>query len=985
MSKELQNMTLRTVIFALLVAVIFVCAGLLSGPAFAAQKTVSGQVKASYLVQQGVDTLALIDDTELVMDQELQLKRIILDDDFPYREEPTDPLHTLTIRGDGKLSVIGDQSGGYLIELYEVSLVLDGVKMYVENTHQRTSPHEYFGGIKLDYADMSLKNGANLEVAAGSGLGIQIDGEYEDIVNTLKINDSALTIRGDDYSTAIYTVGMPINITNSELNIKTGMGFEMEGGDLTVLDSHVRAETHEEGGDGINTEQFVCRNSSILTSAINASGKGSCVEDSRIEANSIDFDEYTESPEPAVISGSEILIRGEEFSGGISAYGASLEILNSRVDIADTQYGIMTYSNGAGGNVTIDDSRIYIRCEEGINLDGEGSLHITGDSVAYIESVGGSYGDAVAVSSKGEILIDEPLHIFLPAHGTVGEMAVGQSYYKNTITDQDGKPAAKALIKSADTEDAEENLVEATCTKAGSYDVVTYCRYEKQDGTTCSAVISSETKEIPAKGHDWEDSYTVEHEPTCTVEGSKSIHCKNCEATRNTEAIPAVGHTWGEWTEVVSPKCTDAGSEKRACTVCQSEETRGVDPKGHDWEEDYTVDKAASCTADGSKSIHCKNCDVTRNSEAIPGGHQWADDFTVDKEPTCTEAGSKSVHCTVCDQKKYVVTIPAAGHAWGAWEKLNDAQHQRVCEADASHMEKADHRWDSGKVTKDPSIGQAGEKTFTCYDCQATRAEEIPALDPGNITPVIPTEPDQPTPDQPDTDRSQQMGADGTALGPGASAEAAEAFITSANMDSDPAGSVFLPLQLKSVKQTKTSLKVQWKKVSGAKKYMIFGNKCGTKNKMKKLTTVTKTNFNVKKAAGKKVKKGKYYKFVVVALDENNNVVATSKVVHAVTKGSKKFGNHKSIILKAKQGKKVKTVKTASLNTGKKLTLKAKQVPASKKLKVAKHTKVRYESTNAAIASVSKKGVVTAKSPGTCKIYAYAQNGVSKIVTITVK
>lgn len=245
-------------------------------------------------------------------------------------------------------------------------------------------------------------------------------------------------------------------------------------------------------------------------------------------------------------------------------------------------------------------------------------------------------------------------------------------------------------------------------------------------------------------------------------------------------------------------------------------------------------------------------------------------------------------------------------------------------------------------------------------------------------------DPGKPDPVQPDQDRSQQMGADGTALGKGASAEAAEAFITSANTDVDPAGTVFLPLQLKSVKQTQKSLKLNWKKVTGAKKYMIFGNKCGTNNKMKKLTTVTKNSYNVKKAV-KKIQKGKYYKFMVVALDENNNVVATSKVVHAVTKGSKKYGNHKAIKLQVKQGGKLKAVKKATLKVGKKLTLKATQIPASKKLKVANHTKVRFESTDANVASVSKKGVITAKGTGTCIVYAYAQNGVSKTVKVTVK
>ena len=53
--------------------------------------------------------------------------------------------------------------------------------------------------------------------------------------------------------------------------------------------------------------------------------------------------------------------------------------------------------------------------------------------------------------------------------------------------------------------------------------------------------------------------------------------------------------------------------------------------------------------------------------------------------------------------------------------------------------------------------------------------------------------------------------------------------------------------------------------------------------------------------------------------------------------------------------------------------------------KARKHVKIRYESTNTNIATVSKKGVVKAKAKGTCYIYAYAQNGVFKKISIRVK
>ena len=231
-------------------------------------------------------------------------------------------------------------------------------------------------------------------------------------------------------------------------------------------------------------------------------------------------------------------------------------------------------------------------------------------------------------------------------------------------------------------------------------------------------------------------------------------------------------------------------------------------------------------------------------------------------------------------------------------------------------------------------------------------------------------------------DPAKQYGKDGTAAGPGASREAAEAAIAGMTDDSDLPGAVFNKLQLKSKKQTNTSITISWNKVSGAKKYVIYGNKCGKKTKLKKLATVkakdTKTYTRTfKKVLGKKLKKGTYYKFMIIALDSNNKVVSSSKIIHVATKGGK-VGNVSKVTTKAKKNK-------VTIKKGKKFKLAGKQVAASKKLKVKPHRPVTYESSNPKVAKVSKKGVITGKKKGTCYVYAYAQNGVFAKIKVTVR
>ena len=221
-----------------------------------------------------------------------------------------------------------------------------------------------------------------------------------------------------------------------------------------------------------------------------------------------------------------------------------------------------------------------------------------------------------------------------------------------------------------------------------------------------------------------------------------------------------------------------------------------------------------------------------------------------------------------------------------------------------------------------------------------------------------------------------QMGEDGTALGKGASADVADKFLASYERESDPAGTKFSPLNAKITKVTKNSLKLTWASAPTATNYVVYGNACGKKNSMVKLASVGGKSITFKKVNGKAVKKGTYYKFIVVAFDANNRVVSSSKSVHAATKGGK-VGNDKKVTTAAKKNK-------VTVKKGKSFKLKAKAVPASKSLKVKRHRKVAYESTDTAVATVNGKGVIKGVAKGSCVVYAYAQNGVYAKVKVTV-
>ena len=188
--------------------------------------------------------------------------------------------------------------------------------------------------------------------------------------------------------------------------------------------------------------------------------------------------------------------------------------------------------------------------------------------------------------------------------------------------------------------------------------------------------------------------------------------------------------------------------------------------------------------------------------------------------------------------------------------------------------------------------------------------------------------------------------------------------------------STYAALSAKVSKSAKNSNKVQWTKVKDADGYVVFGNlaNAGKKKYAVQVLSIIENN-STTSYTHTKLKKGTAYKYIVQAykmVDGKAQILATSKTVYAATKGGKD-GNVTSLKAKSK----------VSLKKGKKTTLKVTAKKSGKNF--AKYRKIAFESGNTKIATVTNKGVIKGKKKGTCYIYVYAQNGISKKVKVTVK
>lgn len=322
----------------------------------------------------------------------------------------------------------------------------------------------------------------------------------------------------------------------------------------------------------------------------------------------------------------------------------------------------------------------------------------------------------------------------------------------------------------------DSNVVDATCGKAGSKTVTTYC-------SVCDYVISKEDNvEIPATGNHTAAAAVKENVKAATCETAETydsvVYCSVCGAelsrTQMTGAA-ATGHKWGEWkhddstakaeskhtrtcqndashTESVACSFTSQVTQQQTadlpeittytCSDCgysYTEETKPALGHTHNYGTpvaDYTSGEAyvegkaythtSTCTGEGTCSQPTKTDKCT------------FDNGQVTQAATCTKDGVKTFTCSECGGT-YTVAIPATGHNYGAWSHVDGtkdaaAQHSRVCANDASHVETATCSF-TEKVTQEATVDQPEITTYTCTVCGYSYTKETaPALDGVTVT-----------------------------------------------------------------------------------------------------------------------------------------------------------------------------------------------------------------------------------------------------------
>lgn len=557
--------------------------------------------------------------------------------------------------------------------------------------------------------------------------------------------------------------------------------------------------------------------------------------------------------------------------------------------------------------------------------------------------------------------------------------------------------------------------VDATCETPG--------KTEEKRCKNCGDTIGGDV--IPALKHDYSILVSKKQEATCTTDGKEAEYeCSKCGNHTGGEVIKATGHNYQYFeaenkivcskcgdekkvgtsyivpegytlVETVPPKCTEIGY-----TLYKNSEGKEFyndikSPTGHQYGKTTVV--APTCTEQGYTIYKCKNCGDTYKDDYVKAlGHTEVIDEAV--APTCTQSGlTEGKHCSVCNavlvkQEK----IDALGH------KPVSANNsvRPTCTKDGKQSDTicsvCHETLKIGEMIK-ATGHNFGNNSANCLVCGVANPNYVAPSQPApsqpapNPTPSTPSTPATPAPSTPALTPGESTIANNYGVD-SATAKLIYIYLTQNNIssetssltekvmtgtpvkgDGDYKGSNFGLLKAKTTKITKKSVTVKWNKVKNADGYIVYGAKCGAKSKYKVLKVVSgKTTSYTQK----KLKKGTYYKYNIVAFKNINGAkvtTAVSKKIHATTLGGK-YGVAKAV--------KVNKTK-ATIKKGKTFKIKASEIKKDKKIR--RHRAICYESSNTKIATVNSKGKIKAKKKGKCTIYVYAQNGVYKTVKVTVK
>ena len=157
---------------------------------------------------------------------------------------------------------------------------------------------------------------------------------------------------------------------------------------------------------------------------------------------------------------------------------------------------------------------------------------------------------------------------------------------------------------------------------------------------------------VPVHAECVHDFVSMCREPDCENDGLIWQQCQLCGYCIDFDTIPALGHSFGQWTVLRGPSCNRDGVQVRDCLVCGWQETAPIPHPGHEYQAEVML---PTCTAGGYTRYTCRACTNYYIADYTePLGHRYNSGVLL-SEPTETAKGRVRFTCIRCN-KTYQMT-----------------------------------------------------------------------------------------------------------------------------------------------------------------------------------------------------------------------------------------------------------------------------------------------------------------------------------------
>ncbi|MCD8040300.1 MAG: leucine-rich repeat protein, partial [Clostridia bacterium] len=389
--------------------------------------------------------------------------------------------------------------------------------------------------------------------------------------------------------------------------------FDLYSGEITF---YLNGTTVSGGmSDELSSEGFTVS----LTVIFNSDGTGECFQG--ITYSGIEINAVTISFNYTIAECTSLAVN---YDDGTIQYSGSVEFSGYKLVVSNCKYIQYIYNledslssrtdEQAATDMSMlafgyNDSGLYIYGIEGYSAtDTDTDIYIVYGKLADISggSTEGGSGDSGTTHTHSLTYV-EPQSATCGADGNIGYWYCSgcEKYFSDSEAATEIELADTVIAATGKhvpiTISATENLVEATCTTDGSYDIVIYC-------SVCGVELSREAATIPASHTPADAVQENVVEATCLVDGSYDsvVYCYVCgkQISRESKTIYALGsHTPAEAVaeNIVEGTCGKNGSYESVvyCSICGEEISRETLTITATGEHSYGEDNI--CTVCGMK------------------------------------------------------------------------------------------------------------------------------------------------------------------------------------------------------------------------------------------------------------------------------------------------------------------------------------------------------------------------------------------------